>query len=49
MMSKSFDRKLKESRKYFTDCLSGAAGDGPFIFVFDNFETLREQAELINS
>ena len=36
MMSKSFDRKLKESRKYFTDCLSGAAGDGPFIFVFDN-------------
>ena len=37
---------LAEAQTYFTDCLSGAADDGPFLFVFDNFETIREQSEL---
>lgn len=35
-----------DAEKYLTDCLSGRADDGPFIFVFDNFETLRDQGEL---
>lgn len=34
------------SLKYFTECLSGKADDGPFLFVFDNFETIRDQDEL---
>ncbi len=38
--------KLDAAMKYFTDCLSGKADDGPFIFVLDNFETIRDQAEL---
>ena len=38
--------KAREAQKYLTDCLSGQAVDGPFIFVFDNFETIREQAHL---
>ncbi|SIR93730.1 NB-ARC domain-containing protein [Micromonospora avicenniae] len=38
--------KLTEAQKYLTDCLSGEDGDGPFLFVLDNFETIREQAEL---
>jgi hypothetical protein len=46
LMAHASSRKSKESRKYFADCLSGNANDGPFIFVFDNFETVREQAEL---
>ncbi|WP_262847492.1 tetratricopeptide repeat protein [Mumia quercus] len=32
--------------QYFTDCLAGQAPDGPFLFVFDNFETIREQVSL---
>lgn len=38
-------RKLQksEARRFFTDCLAGQAEEGPFIFVFDNFETIREQ------
>jgi len=31
---------------YLTESLSGQSDDGPFIFVFDNFETIRQQAEL---
>ncbi|MER7314612.1 MULTISPECIES: NB-ARC domain-containing protein [Streptomyces] len=46
LMANPSARKSKEARIYFADCLSGSAGEGPFIFVFDNFETVREQAEL---
>ena len=35
-----------EARRYFADNLCGQSNDGPFVFVFDNFETIREQAEL---
>ncbi|MCF0093083.1 NB-ARC domain-containing protein [Micromonospora sp. MH99] len=38
--------KLPEAQEYLTRCLSGKDGDGPFLFVLDNFETIREQAEL---
>lgn len=38
--------KTPEALQYFTDCLAGQAPDGPFLFVFDNFETIREQASL---
>ena len=38
--------KARDAQQYLTDCLSGQAADGPFIFVFDNFETIREQAHL---
>lgn len=31
---------------YLSDALSGAAKDGPFIFVIDNFETIRDPAPL---
>lgn len=31
---------------YFNDCLSGAGENGTFLFVFDNFETIRAQSEL---
>lgn len=34
------------AQEYLTQCLSGAAEFGPFLFVFDNFETMREQADL---
>jgi hypothetical protein len=38
--------KLSDVENYLTDCLSGQAPDGPFLFVFDNFETIRQQGEL---
>lgn len=38
--------KTSEARRLFADSLCGQSSDGPFIFVFDNFETIREQAEL---
>jgi tetratricopeptide (TPR) repeat protein len=38
--------KAPIARSYMAECLSGEAQDGPFLFVFDNFETLREQAEV---
>ena len=31
---------------HLSDCLSGAAPDGPYIFVIDNFETIRDPAPL---
>lgn len=42
------DAKMKERefQQRLTDCLSGKSADGPFLFVFDNFETIREQGEL---
>lgn len=36
----------RDAHSYFTQCLSGQADDGPFIFVLDNFETIRDPAEL---
>lgn len=38
--------KQHESEEYFTHCLSSRANDKPFIFVFDNFETIKQQREL---
>jgi hypothetical protein len=38
--------KRTEAETYFTESLSGQSEDGPFIFVFDNFETIRQQNEL---
>ena len=38
--------KSREAQQYMTDCLSGQGDNGPFLFVFDNFETIREQADL---
>lgn len=38
--------RQREAAAYLTDCLSGQDKDGPFVFVFDNFETIRQQGEL---
>lgn len=38
--------KVGDATRYLTECLSGEAADGPFLFVLDNFETIRDQAEL---
>jgi hypothetical protein len=38
--------KRREAETFLTDSLAGQAEDGPFIFVFDNFETIRQQGEL---
>ncbi|MFI2228090.1 NB-ARC domain-containing protein [Streptomyces fradiae] len=38
--------KTGEARRYLSDNLSGQSEWGPFIFVLDNFETIRDQAEL---
>lgn len=46
MMRPGQRMKSKEALSYLTECLSGTASDGPFIFVVDNFETIRGQAEL---
>lgn len=46
LMRPNGSSKLADAQKYLTDCMSGQAEDGPFIFVFDNFETIREQEEL---
>ena len=35
--------------EFFNSCLSGQASDGPFIFVFDNFETIRDQTQFYAS
>lgn len=35
-----------KAREYLAKCLSGESNDGPFLFVFDNFETIREPEEL---
>ena len=40
------DQRIKDPEQFLTDCLSGAVNDGPFIFVVDNFETIRGQSEL---
>lgn len=38
--------KRSNAETYLTESLSGQSEDGPFIFVFDNFETIRQQSEL---
>ncbi|THA25787.1 hypothetical protein E4198_14730 [Streptomyces sp. RKND-216] len=38
--------KAAEAREYLSSNLSGDSEWGPFIFVLDNFETIRDQAEL---
>src|SRR5260370_276107 len=38
--------KRREAETYLTESLAGQSEDGPFIFVFDNFETIRQQREL---
>jgi hypothetical protein len=41
--SKTFDHVA-----YFNSCLSGHSDVGPFLFIFDNFETVRSPVELFN-
>lgn len=38
--------KSGDARTYLSDNLSGQSEWGPFVFVLDNFETIRDQAEL---
>ncbi len=49
LMRPGRDWSKKEASEYFSACLSGEADDGPFLFVFDNFETLRDPDELYAS
>lgn len=35
-----------EAREFMAECLSGESDDGPFLFVFDNFETIREPSQV---
>lgn len=46
LMDPDSKSKLFVAQQYLTDCLSGKSKDGPFVFVFDNFETFREQSSL---
>src|SRR5262249_48222344 len=46
LMRPGLEVKKSDAEKYLTDSLSGQSEDGPFIFVFDNFETIRQQSEL---
>lgn len=46
LMGRPVGAKPEQVESYFTDCLAGKAEDGPFIFVLDNFETIRQQQEL---
>ena len=34
---------------YFRNCLDGRGDDGPFLFVFDNFETVRDSSDLYHA
>ena len=53
-VAKDFSRLMRpdlrasedEALQYLMDCLSGQAPDGPFIFVIDNFETIRDPMPL---
>jgi len=40
------DVKTRDARQLLREALSGASSEGPFLFVFDNFETMRSQSEL---
>lgn len=46
LMGRGSNSKPATMLTYLTDCLSGQSPDGPFIFVLDNFETIRGQTEL---
>lgn len=46
LMQPAKQQKVAAAIAAFTQALAGQTEDGPFIFVFDNFETVREQAEL---
>ncbi|MFI5496609.1 NB-ARC domain-containing protein [Actinoplanes sp. NPDC051859] len=46
MMRPGETLKSKEAKTFLTECLSGTSANGPFLFVVDNFETIRGQAEL---
>jgi len=46
LMRPNASTNRSDAQKFLTECLSGQAEDSPIIFVFDNFETLREQDEL---
>ncbi|MEO3924852.1 NB-ARC domain-containing protein [Micromonosporaceae bacterium B7E4] len=46
MMRPDEPMKDKEALAYLTERLSNSVTDGPFIFVVDNFETIRGQSEL---
>lgn len=39
-------RSKEAERRFFTDCLCGQEEIGPILFVFDNFETLRDPGEV---
>jgi tetratricopeptide (TPR) repeat protein len=43
LMGAETDGGSKDALEYLANCLSGKANVGPFIFVFDNFETLLDQ------
>ncbi|WP_155419068.1 tetratricopeptide repeat protein [Rhodococcoides fascians] len=40
--------KQETGRQHLAECLAGESPDGPFLLVFDNFETIREPIELYN-
>ncbi len=46
LMRPDWQVKPGDAETYLTACLSGQEKDSPFVFVFDNFETIRQQAEL---
>lgn len=48
IMRPGYSMKRREAESYLTDSLAGQSEEGPFIFVFDNFETIRQQAELFS-
>lgn len=45
--SGSASRDFDDTR-YLAEAMSGAADDGPFLFVFDNFETVRNPVDVYN-
>lgn len=47
LMGKAADIKARAARhQFFLESLAGSDDQGPFLFIFDNFETIREQADL---
>jgi tetratricopeptide (TPR) repeat protein len=46
LMRPNEELNLAHAHKYFADCLSEPATLGPCLFVLDNFETIRDPAEL---
>jgi hypothetical protein len=46
LMRPGLSLKAGEATRFLTECLSGQVDDGPFLFVLDNFETIRDPVEL---